>query len=535
MNRIGRTGVFAAALLMGVSSAAMVASAQGQTPPSFSWTGIHFGGGGGFGVANHNVGFSLYEYLDLPYEPATPSQDIIAFGGTFDFGGTGDFWTAAAGLDVRLGRFVFGAGGDYTGSEMTTELNLAAEVCYEDDINPDSCDVGAVDDEVFANLIIHSGEAWTVWGRAGFLATPRTLFYGLFGRSWNSVSVEANLEALGVPDGFVEFASEPTWVPGIIFGAGVETYIFEHVTLGLEYRGTRYSLGDGVEIEDSDFGLDVFDNYMNHTIRGTLALRFGPDGGAVTDESFGPDRTNWTGIYLGAGGGYGFSNHYASAFGYDYTLGGLFAVGGVDVFSIGGGVDVGGQGGLLTVGGGFDIQLGNRGVLGAFGDFTHSGIGPMITGFWTVCEDVDTDPVGSCDVVGEPFPEIDGAFEAGIRMGNQWTIGGRFGVLTGPRTLVYGMAGFTQAELVAWFEAYPGDAEPFGGETVFERSAVSFGAGVESLLTNNLSIFLEYRGTLWNMDDEIPTSPDTGFGYGMSNYVQTVRAGINWRPGGNAN
>ena len=40
----------------------------GDDMSAFAWTGLHVFGGGGFGVVNHNAGFSVYEYMTLPYE-----------------------------------------------------------------------------------------------------------------------------------------------------------------------------------------------------------------------------------------------------------------------------------------------------------------------------------------------------------------------------------------------------------------------------------------------------------------------------------
>lgn len=525
-KRVQKAAVIAA-LVAGPALLANQANAQGMPAPTFGWTGFHIGGGGGFGVVNHNAGFSLYEYLELPYEDdVTPGADIYAFGGDVDFGGMGDLFAIRGGFDVQFNRFVFGVGGDYIFSDMRTQLNLAGEICYEDGGGPDDCDTATISDDPTANLIVRMDDSWSVWGRLGFVATPRTMFYALGGYSQTLVTVEGNLDSEAT--GYDQIITDPFWMPGLIFGAGVQTFVTPHISVGLEYRGTHFRFEEG--FADEEFGIMFFDNVLTHTVMGTVAFHIGEMGTRFPDGAFTPDPVSWTGYHIGVFGGLSFSNHKVGAAGWDYSEGGLFQIGGgdgADIFSIAGQIDLGGQGFFGSIQNGVDVQIGNHLVVGLFGDFTLSSLTAEANGHWSVCYD---DPA-VCNADGEPFPEPDGTFEFDLRTVSSWTVGARVGVLTGPRTLVYALGGVTRVNLAAEGTIYPDGDPPIMESYAFTRNAVTFGLGVEAMLSHNLSATLEYRGTLWSMEEEIFFGPDAGAAIFGLNYIQSVRAGISWRPG----
>jgi outer membrane immunogenic protein len=153
-----------------------------------------------------------------------------------------------------------------------------------------------------------------------------------------------------------------------------------------------------------------------------------PSRGAVR----GPDGPvagtwNWTGFYLGVGVG----------------------VGAQDV-RVNDAVDFGGEGALGTIIIGYDRLLRPGWVAGVFADYDFSGI--------------------SGDTVGVSHDH-----------NYSWSVGARLGHLINPGTLVYGTAGYTQAE----FEVGGAFSETFDGYFV--------GAGIEAFLRDNWTLKLEYR------------------------------------------
>jgi outer membrane immunogenic protein len=158
-----------------------------------------------------------------------------------------------------------------------------------------------------------------------------------------------------------------------------------------------------------------------------------PDRGVVR----GPDGPvggtwNWTGFYVGVG------------------IGG----GALDLNNAGDELD--GDGIFGTVALGYDRQFGPGLVAGVFADYDFS------------------------DISAEGFDH-----------NYSWSIGGRLGGLITPRTLLYGTAGYTQAE----FEDAANDAETFDGYFV--------GAGIEHMLRENWTLKLEYRYSDYEADDVV--------------------------------
>jgi outer membrane immunogenic protein len=115
---------------------------------------------------------------------------------------------------------------------------------------------------------------------------------------------------------------------------------------------------------------------------------------------------NWTGCYVGAGGGYGMWNQETR-----------FVNGGA-VFGLSN--DNGGRGWFGTVQVGCDYQIGSNIVIGAFADYDFSGIkGDM--------------SIASADLVGRE------------KLKSSWAVGGRIGWLPFQQLLVFVSGGYTQA------------------------------------------------------------------------------------------
>src|SRR5262249_36825001 len=80
-----------------------------------------------------------------------------------------------------------------------------------------------------------------------------------------------------------------------------------------------------------------------------------------------------------------------------------------------------------------------------------------------------------------------------------WSVGARLGGLITPKTLLYGTAGYTQAE----FELTGAGAELFDGYFV--------GAGIEHMLRENWTLKLEYRYAEYEGQDVgVDTTLQTG-------------------------
>jgi outer membrane immunogenic protein len=153
----------------------------------------------------------------------------------------------------------------------------------------------------------------------------------------------------------------------------------------------------------------------------------------------GPIGPNWNGFYVGAGIGAGAVVH-------DYTLDCYYcghAYGETDNY--------GGEGVFGTVTVGFDRLIRSGWVAGAFADYDFgSTISTEVGG-----HSVDHD--------------------------HSWSVGGRLGYLVNPSTLVYGTAGYTQAQF------------DFSGATSKTFDGYFVGAGIETFLRQNWTLKLEYR------------------------------------------
>jgi outer membrane immunogenic protein len=224
---------------------------------------------------------------------------------------------------------------------------------------------------------------------------------------------------------------------GYFVGAGIETFLRESWTLKLEYRF-------------SDFGEDLLGGAnvdpSLHTARLVLSYKLGHrDVSAVP----GPEIASpgWTGFYIGAGVGAG-----AQLARLENELGGQ--------------ADLGGEGALATVILGYDRVLRPGWVAGIFGDFDLSGI----------VGDAVEDATGNQGQFGHNY---------------SWSVGARLGTLLNPATLVYGTAGYAQAEFE--FNGAANASNAFEGYFV--------GAGIEAFLHENWTLKLEYRFSDFREDD----------------------------------
>jgi outer membrane immunogenic protein len=164
---------------------------------------------------------------------------------------------------------------------------------------------------------------------------------------------------------------------------------------------------------------------------------------------------NWNGFYVGLGIGAGAVVHDLSASaiyndGYEGTSVPIAALG----FD-----GIGGEGVFGTITVGYDRVIRPGWVAGVFADYDFG-------------SNISTD-------VSLSIFNLQGS--ASLDHEYSWAIGGRLGFLTNPGTLVYGTAGYTQAE----FDYFGLLSKTYGGYFV--------GAGIESFLRDNWTLKLEYR------------------------------------------
>jgi outer membrane immunogenic protein len=195
--------------------------------------------------------------------------------------------------------------------------------------------------------------------------------------------------------------------------------------------------------------------------------------------------TNWTGVYVGAGFGYG-----------------LFDV---ESTSAAGSVTTGGRGWLATVQLGYDAQFGNW-VAGVFADYDWSGIKSRTNTF-----------TGSS-----------------LKERSAWSAGGRLGYLVVPQFLTYFTAGYTEAR----FQGITGVCVVAGclGAILPSQtfSGYFLGGGTEYALSwfgPGLTIKTEYRLAEYSRDTFAMPAP-AGATVTMRPFVQTIRSELvykfNW-------
>jgi outer membrane immunogenic protein len=324
-------------LLAGAAGAADIRMPIKAPPPApvavFSWTGCYVGAGGGYGMYQQN--------MQTIFTPAP-------FGLPGDLGGRGWFGTVQGGCDYQLSsNIVIGAFADYDFSGIKGD---------------------------FANgMAGNFGRekltwSWAEGGRIGWLVSPRFLAYVSAGYT------EAHF-------GRVDFNN--------LFGVPANRHLVAHTYTGW-FAGAGYEYGLGwlpglfwkTEYRFGDYGTDRVPVLVSstgalsgveydlrkytHIVRSELVWRFNAGGTATAVADAGmPVKAprvaaaayNWTGCFVGAGGGYGMYNQ-------DTRIDFGFVTHATN----------GGRGWFGTVQTGCDYQFSPKVVAGAFADYDFSGI-----------------------------------------------------------------------------------------------------------------------------------------------------------------
>jgi len=152
------------------------------------------------------------------------------------------------------------------------------------------------------------------------------------------------------------------------------------------------------------------------------------------------EKIRWSGLYVGFGAQAGSTTHDTSA---DFFV----LDGGDPQAPVSAGSDfingIGAEGVGLSGTLGYDQRLpGTRWVLGIFGNYVYSE-DYWETDFGASKAGLDPDSLsGELSKAGLDPDSLSGE----LSKDNEWTLGGRVGVLVGPRAMVYAGAGYTQAD-----------------------------------------------------------------------------------------
>ncbi len=239
-----------------------------------------------------------------------------------------------------------------------------------------------------------------------------------------------------------------------------------------------------------------------------LATIFSLSAASATDLKGDPTSANyvaerpvsWTGFYVGVQGGYGNANHDLTVQQYKDTVGvqclseddggspllsegacgedvngwtlGAENGASINLFNIDGVNSSGFIGGVRA---GFDKQIGSRLVVGVFGAYAVSSMATAV--------------------------DVTGLGSASLEKNDEWSLGGRVGLLLSERTMAYIMAAYTQTEydlngIMVPPKVVDQDRRNYGA--TFD--GVTVGGGFEHALTDNVFIGLEYTHTFYGSE-----------------------------------
>lgn len=238
------------------------------SPEVFSWTGVYFGGGGGYNWTSFNTS-QLVTYCGIELVPGPFPCDAgiddpagRSYGGDFDTSGW--FGTVTAGFDWQVGNLVFGIFGSYDFQDQSkTSFN---PVTYVDD--PDFDPQGQ-------RWNVSLGNIGTVAARAGVAVAPRVLLYGLAGWSWSSADIGYSEGCFG-GGGCDNLAySGSRSIDGWTLGVGAEVAVLRQASLRLEYRYTDFGSVSVSGDDGGEFAGRTSASITDQSIRALLTFRFG--------------------------------------------------------------------------------------------------------------------------------------------------------------------------------------------------------------------------------------------------------------------
>ncbi|WP_378951856.1 outer membrane protein [Mesorhizobium sp. ANAO-SY3R2] len=283
----------------------------------------------------------------------------------------------------------------------------------------------------FGDLSLKNKYGFDVAARAGYLLTPNTLGYVLGGYTWQRIELD-------VPGAILMKKDRD----GYVLGVGLETAISGNWTLKSEYRYANY--GNNVAIEDlggGGAGPALKFEPSTHTFHVGANYRFGAQNGG--GASFAAPAYSWTGFYVG---------------------GALGAVAKIDEID-GGALDgIGGQGAYGELSVGYDREFNGIWVAGLQVDGRYSGL--------------------TTQMMAMGGDSVDGKTDYGF------DVVARVGAKLNESTLAYVLGGYSWQH----FTAEGLDAMSFPVDKIdWSSSGFSIGGGLETAVTNNVAVNLEYR------------------------------------------
>lgn len=485
-----RHALLAAVSLLAISGTVGTASAADFEAPSYaSWTGFYgaIGGGGRYGFSG------------VPIEQFDDQGDLLGpIGGARDLGDAGAFGTVELGYDNQFegSNLVIGVVGNFDfGEALTAAVNETT--------------MGAL--RAVASWKVDN--SWGIGARAGFQASRSTLFYGVAGFTQADITTSVSAGMGTMASTF----SDSDWQSGFFVGAGIETRITDQIGAKLEYRYANY---DGASVISDTFttmSATVANrakaDLETHSVRGTLVWRFGNAGAPEAAATLPVEAASWNGFYAAAGVGGRFVFTDIEAEQVDVGNGDTKVNGNLDHF--------GEPDAFGTVEVGYDAHLGGSGlVIGAVGNFDFAG------GASAAVTKTSGMGMGATTVLAD------------WSIGNSWGIGVRAGFQPMDSTLIYGVAGFTQAEIDSSVagKAGMGKVAPVFSDSDWQ-SGFFVGAGIETMLTDQVGAKLEYRYANYDgtsvTSETYTTMGDTAVNVSSSGDIDahSVRATLVWRFG----
>jgi outer membrane immunogenic protein len=217
--------------------------------------------------------------------------------------------------------------------------------------------------------------------------------------------------------------------------------------------------------------------------------------------AFDDPAVNWTGVYIGAHGGYGNANHrldvqsYSDAVICEKDCGEGVPDGSeiepASAVSLG---TIDGMNSSGLIGGariGADMAVG-RFLFGVFADYNLS--------------DMKTE----LDIAAG-----DSTLSFGLEKQDEWSVGGRVGLIVAPRTMAYVLAAYTQTEYeVTGLGQIPlNDGQSLRSGATFD--GVTVGGGIEFALAANVFLGAEYRHTFYGEESILDFHADGQPGGGV--------------------
>ncbi|MEP6563578.1 MAG: outer membrane beta-barrel protein [Mesorhizobium sp.] len=278
--------------------------------------------------------------------------------------------------------------------------------------------------------LVKADSIYSVSGRVGYLLTPQTLIYGRLG--YGGIKLEAE-------EGFGGTTSKT--VGAAEFGVGAETFLSGNLTARIE---ANYFHGLSKFTLDAD-GESFDPHYL--LVTAGLSYRFNAQNGSAYPAQAAPDM-NWNGFYAGIDGSYNLGVMHLEVDVPGATVGPYGAE------TLGGGVFAG-----------YNFLFGSSYLLGV-----EAGAEYLDAQFEDPAQN-SLDPTA---------PTLFGTVKASL------SLTARAGYFATPSTLVYAKGGFAGL----WTEAND-EFFGLGGGGSKMLSAYQVGAGIESALTDKLSLRVE--------------------------------------------